>query len=162
MIEADLRRRRKVITRDVIRSISDHIKSLQPVESHYSRQGSSKIYLDGDLNFHRLFELYNEWFNTLTYSSKASSERQYPDIVNAYFKFSFYMPKKYQCDKCHIYKNISSLTLSETQLYEAHIKNKEIARQKNSTDKELAKVSDGKLLVATFDFQKFLLLQMVI
>lgn len=37
-----------------------------------------------------------------------------------------------------------------------------IARQKNSTDKELAKVSDGKLLVATFDFQKFLLLQMVI
>lgn len=72
------------------------------------------------------------------------------------------MPKKYQWDKCHIYKNISSLTLSETQLYEAHIKNKEIARKKNSTDKELAKVSDGKLLVATFDFQKFLLLQMVI
>lgn len=53
-------------------------------------------------------------------------------------------------------KNISTPTQSETQLHEAHIKNKEVARKKKSTDKELAKVSDGKILVATFDFQKVL------
>ncbi|CAH0399478.1 unnamed protein product [Chilo suppressalis] len=160
IVEADMRGRhsnhRKVITEDVIKSVCDHIKSLQPVESHYTRSRSNKLYLDGDLNFSRLFDLYHEWFNTLTYTSKASSERQYRDIVNEHFKISFHVPKKDQCDKCHIYKNISIPTLSETQLYEQHLNNKKKGRKQKLLDKELAKNSNGRLTVATFDFQKVL------
>ncbi|KAF9818157.1 hypothetical protein SFRURICE_003898 [Spodoptera frugiperda] len=67
LIESDKRGRhdnhRKVITEDVVRSVCDHINSIQPVESHYTRSRSDKLYLDGDLNFHRLFDLYKEWFD---------------------------------------------------------------------------------------------------
>ncbi|KAF9410823.1 hypothetical protein HW555_010204 [Spodoptera exigua] len=49
---------------DVIKqSVCDHIKSLQPVEAHYVRKDSARLYLDGDLNFHKLFSLYNEWID---------------------------------------------------------------------------------------------------
>lgn len=88
------------------------IKSIQPVESHYTRSRSDKLYLDGDLNFHHLFDLYKEWFDEQVYSSIANTERQYRDIVNEHFKLSFYVPKKDQCDKCHIYKNKGQCLLS--------------------------------------------------
>ncbi|KAF9418529.1 hypothetical protein HW555_004678 [Spodoptera exigua] len=131
LIEMDQRGRhdnhRKVITEDVIKSVCDHIKSIQPVESHYTRSRSDKRYLDGDLNFHRLFDLYKEWFDEQVYSSIANTERQYRDIVNEHFKLSFHVPKKDQCDKCHIYKNKFTPTLVETQLHESHLRNKNLA-----------------------------------
>lgn len=160
LIESDKRGRhdnhRKVITEDVVRSVCDHINSIQPVESHYTRSRSDKLYLDGDLNFHRLFDLYKEWFDEQVYSSIAKTERQYRDIVNEHFKLSFYIPKKDQCDKCHIYKNKSIPTLVETQLFESHLSNKILARNRKLLDKEAAKTSDGKILTATFDFQEVL------
>ncbi|KAH9636251.1 hypothetical protein HF086_009447 [Spodoptera exigua] len=160
LIEMDQRGRhdnhRKVITEDVIKSVCDHIKSIQPVESHYTRSRSDKRYLDGDLNFHRLFDLYKEWFDEQVYSSIANTERQYRDIVNEHFKLSFHVPKKDQCDKCHIYKNKFTPTLVETQLHESHLRNKNLARTRKLLDKEAAKSSNGKILTATFDFQKVL------
>lgn len=159
-VQSDMRghhlNHRRVLTKDVIRSVCDHVKSLQPVESHYTRNRSSKLYLDGDLNFHRLFQLYNEWFDAQVYPSKANTERQYHDIVNEHFKLAFHVPKKDQCYKCHIFKNLAAPSLPEIQLHEKHMRDKKVARQKKLLDKEVAKMSNGKILVATFDFQKVL------
>lgn len=144
------------LTDSLKNSVCDHIKSLQPVESHYTRQRSSKLYLDGDLNFHKLFKMYNEWLQAHTYENKAETERQYRDIANENFKLSFYVPKKDQCDQCHIFRNIGSPTEQQTADHESHVANKKLARQLMKSDKNESINSKGRVVTATFDFQKIL------
>ncbi|KAL4716988.1 hypothetical protein ACJJTC_001849 [Scirpophaga incertulas] len=144
------------ITEDVKKSVCDHIKHLQPVESHYVRKDTSRLYLDSDLNFHKLFIMYNEWFNPNTYESKAETERQYKNIANDNFKLSFFKPKKDQCDVCHKYKTNESQTVLDRQAYANHILNKNTARNLKAADKRDALSSSGKIISATFDFQKVL------
>ncbi|KAL4708557.1 hypothetical protein ACJJTC_014165 [Scirpophaga incertulas] len=146
----------KQITQVVIESVCNHIQSLQPVESHFTRKRSEKLYLDGDLNYHRLFNMYNEWLETNSFEEKAKTERQYRDIVNENFKLSFYVPKKDQCDQCHIYKNIKTPTEEQITLHEQHIRSKNICRELKQLDKNESKCSNGKVASATFDFQKIL------
>ncbi|KAL4705707.1 hypothetical protein ACJJTC_002138 [Scirpophaga incertulas] len=136
--------------------VCDHIKHLQPVESHYVRKDTSRLYLDSDLNFHKLFIMYNEWFNPNTYESKAETERQYKNIANDNFKLSFFKPKKDQCDVCHKYKTNESQTVLDRQAYANHILNKNTARNLKAADKRDALSSSGKIISATFDFQKVL------
>ncbi|XP_053619324.1 uncharacterized protein LOC128680303 [Plodia interpunctella] len=144
------------ITEGVIKSVCDHINSLQPVESHYTRKNSEKLYLDGDLNFHCLFEMYNDWLKDNEYEDKAGTERQYRDIVNKSFKLSFHVPKKDQCDQCHIHKNMANPTDEQINVYEAHMANKKICRELKNVDKHDSQSSQGKIVTATFDFQKVL------
>ncbi|KAL4703105.1 hypothetical protein ACJJTC_018142 [Scirpophaga incertulas] len=144
------------LTEDVKKSVCDHIKHLQPVESHYVRKDTSRLYLDSDLNFHKLFIMYNEWFNPNTYESKAETERQYKNIANDNFKLSFFKPKKDQCDVCHKYKTNESQTVLDRQAYANHILNKNTARNLKAADKRDALSSSGKIISATFDFQKVL------
>lgn len=40
----------KVCTAAIIKGVCDHVNSFQPVESHYTRKDTNKVYLD-DLNF---------------------------------------------------------------------------------------------------------------
>lgn len=49
------------ITQSVKDSVYDHIKCLQPDESHNKRQTSLKLYLGGELNFNKLFDMYKEY-----------------------------------------------------------------------------------------------------
>lgn len=146
----------RIITEAVKKSVCDHIRCLQPVEAHYVRKDTSRLYLDSDLNFHKLFVMYNEWFDPNKYQSKALTERHYKTVVNDNFKLSFFIPKKDQCDICHIYTNIESHTEEERKNYEAHILNKNMARELKTKDKKEASSSNGKIIAATFDFQKVL------
>ncbi|XP_053614598.1 uncharacterized protein LOC128677637 [Plodia interpunctella] len=142
---------------DVKKSVCDHIECLQPVESHYTRKDNSKLYLDSDLNFHKLFVMYNEWFDPIIYQCKAETERQYKTIVNDSFKLSFFKPKKDQCDVCHKYKISESRTEMDRETYANHIINKNTARGLKTADKKEAISSGGKIVAATFDFQKVLI-----
>lgn len=81
---------------------------------------------------------------------------QYLEIVSEHFKLSFYIPKKDQCHKCHIYKNKSTPTLLETQLYKSHLYNYNLTRERKFFDKSEAKTSLGKIVTATYGFQKVL------
>lgn len=144
------------ITEFVKTSVCDHIKSLQPVESHYTRKRSDRLYLDGDLNFQRLFKMYTEWLQSKRYDETAKSERQYRDIVNQNFKLSFFIPKKDQCDQCHVFKNITRPTDEEITNYNKHIANKNLCRELKQLDKAESKSSQGKICSATFDFQRIL------
>ncbi|KAF9405650.1 hypothetical protein HW555_013698 [Spodoptera exigua] len=110
---------------DVIKqSVCDHIKSLQPVEAHYVRKDSARLYLDGDLNFHKLFSLYNEWIDPEIYNDKAKTKRQYKTVVNDNFKLSFFKPKK---DRCDIGNNVQWRKIRELKVlpdnpYQIHYK----------------------------------------
>lgn len=48
-----------IIDDEIKQEVIRHVKTFQPVESHYVRKKSSKIYLDGDLTFTKMFSLYN-------------------------------------------------------------------------------------------------------
>lgn len=145
-----------VIDREIERSVCDHVHSFAPVESHYIRQRSNKLYLDGNLSVARMFSLYKEWFDVTKYTKGASTERQYRDIVSKHFNLGFHVPKKDACDTCHIHRNKNNCTETAITLYEKHIHNKNLARKLKNDDKNTAIHSDGKIIAAVFDFQKVL------
>ncbi|KAF9415696.1 hypothetical protein HW555_006730 [Spodoptera exigua] len=52
-----IHRHTKKITEEMIASVCDHVNSFAPVESHYVRKRTNKVYLDGSLTFARMFLL---------------------------------------------------------------------------------------------------------
>ncbi|XP_064072414.1 uncharacterized protein LOC113393037 isoform X1 [Vanessa tameamea] len=95
-ISPDRRGGRRVIqiNDDVKQGVIRHVKTFQPVESNYVRKKTSKLYLDADLTFTKMFSLYNEWCTTENIIHKAKTLRQYRDIINQNLNISFYKPKK--------------------------------------------------------------------
>lgn len=147
---------KSVITDEMIKSVCDHVNSFVPVESHFIRKDSTKLYLDGSLSLSRMYKLYNEWFDQNLYSAKATTERQYRDIVNKNFNLGFHIPKKDQCEVCHIFRTIPTPNNEEKEKYEAHQKAKKTARDMKEKDKRDAIESRGSIVTAVFDFQKVL------
>lgn len=78
----------------VIKSVCDHVASLQPIESHCTRKNSSKLYLSNDLNMNKMFSLYKGWDQLAIYESKATTLRQYRDVVNEHINVEFLTPKR--------------------------------------------------------------------
>ena len=146
----------KKMDTEMIRSVCDHVKSFQPVESHYTRKSSSKLYLDNNLSFAKMFSLYKDWDQLQNYSNTAQTERQYRTIINDNMNVAFYMPKKDLCDKCHAFDNIENPTEEEKESHAKHLSNKQTARKYKAEDKELAMQNPGQVVCATYDFQKVL------
>lgn len=145
----------KIVINDVmVKSVCDHVNSFVPVESHFTRQDSSKLYLDGSLTINRMFQLYQEWFNESVYSSQVKTVRQYRDIVNRNFNLGFHTTKKDQCNLCHAYNNTSRHTDADKTAYEEHLKAKNYTKKLKQQDKQDAKDSDGSIVTAVFDFEK--------
>nr|XP_053600103.1 uncharacterized protein LOC128669360 isoform X1 [Plodia interpunctella] len=140
----------------MIRSVVDPVKSFEPVESHYTRKNTSKLYLDNSLSFHKMFEFYKEWSELHKYSNTAETERQYREIVNEHMNIAFFIPKKDLCDKCHSFSNIENPNEEQVLAHNNHIASKETARKFKAKDKEEAIVSESKIVCATYDFQKLL------
>lgn len=147
---------RKKIDIEMTRSVCDHVKSFQPVESHYTRKSSSKLYLDNNLSFAKMFKLYKDWDQLQNYNNTAQTERQYRTIVNDNMNVAFYVPKKDLCDKCHAFSNNENPTEEEKEYHAKHLLNKQTARKYKAEDKELAMKNPGQTVCATYDFQKVL------
>lgn len=147
----------KKLSDDVLNSVREHINLFERVESHYCRSSSSREYLDETLNISKMYAMYEEFMSDKNITPIAS-EHKYRDIFNHEFNLSFHKPKKDQCDACASFKFLSD---AEKQLpkfldvYDEHIKNKNLSRQMMQTDKEEAK-SDDSILCASFDLQKVL------
>ncbi|KAI8435869.1 hypothetical protein MSG28_004078 [Choristoneura fumiferana] len=144
-----------VITAEMVKSVCEHVSSFQPVPSHYTRESSSKLYLDNKLSFKKMFSLYKEWDQLQNYDSKALTLRQYTDIVNEHMNVGFYVPKKDICDKCHAFSNEANPTEDQISAQSQHIENKKNAREFKADDKIVAQNSP-EIVCATFDFQKIL------
>ncbi|XP_047517963.1 uncharacterized protein LOC125058011 isoform X2 [Pieris napi] len=146
-----------VIDDEMKQSVLRHVKTFQPIESHYVRKDTTKIYLESDLSFTKMFSLYNEWCTIENITKKAMTVRQYRDIINQNLNISFHKPKKDICNECHIYNtNLNTMTEEEKQKQELHMRNKTKAREVKANDKKEALESKGKIVTACFDFQKIL------
>ncbi|KAH9631378.1 hypothetical protein HF086_012166 [Spodoptera exigua] len=143
------------IDSDMIKSVCDHVASFQPVESHYTRKNTSKLYLDNNLSMKKMFSLYKEWDNLHLYNNTAQTLRQYTDIINENINIAFFVPKKDLCDKCHSFSNEKFPTDEQINAHNIHMLNKSTARDLKSKDKILSQNSP-EIVCATFDFQKIL------
>ncbi|KAJ0169363.1 hypothetical protein K1T71_015247 [Dendrolimus kikuchii] len=148
--------KKRIIDDDMIRSVCDHVNSFPLVESHYVRQNSNKLYLEGVKSASRMFSLYCEWFDADKYGSKALTKRQYRDILNANFNIGFHKPKKDLCDICHIYNNKNIPTEEEKSAFLKHQTAKNVARHLKQQDKNEAQ-TNKEIIAATFDFEKVLI-----
>lgn len=126
-----------VIDNEIKHGVLRHVKTFQPVESHYVRKDSTKLYLDSDLTFTKMLFLYNEWCTTGNIVKKAKTVIQYRDIINQNLNISFHKPKKDICNECHVYNtNKNIITEEEKQKQEHHMINKTIAREMKARDKK--------------------------
>jgi hypothetical protein len=123
IVEQDQRGRhanhRTIITDNMKQSVCDHVRAFAPVESHYVRKNNTKLYLNGDLSIAKMHKLYLEWHDAEKYTCKASL-RQYRHIVNTNFNLSFHVPKKDQCDECHIFRQKKDPTEKEIEVFNIH------------------------------------------
>ncbi|KAL0812121.1 hypothetical protein ABMA28_009499 [Loxostege sticticalis] len=83
----------KKISEEMIASVCDHVNSFVPVESHYVRERTKKLYLDGSLTFARMFLLYKEWDDPKG-QTKVETVRQYRDIINKNINLGFHVAYK--------------------------------------------------------------------
>ncbi|KAH9641275.1 hypothetical protein HF086_017407 [Spodoptera exigua] len=130
IVEEDRRGRHdnhKVVLDDAMKkSVCDHVRAFAPVESHYIRKNSQKLFLEGNLSIAKMFKWYLEWFNPEKYTSKATTVRQYRDIVNSNFNLAFHIPKKDQCDECHVFRLKNNPTDQEKETFQQHRTNKKV------------------------------------
>ncbi|KAG6457883.1 uncharacterized protein LOC119190807 [Manduca sexta] len=160
LIEKDMRGKHKnhnrIVDDEMVMSICAHVNSFVPVESHYNRAASKRLYLDGDLSIARMFNLYKEWPELNNHLNTASSLRQYRDIVNTHFNLSFHLPKKDTCDQYHSFNQTQNPPEDLREQYANHLNSKRMSRILKNTDKNDAINSNGRIVCATFDFQKVL------
>lgn len=136
-------------------SAIQHANSFIPVESHYTRKESNKLYLDSELNFKKMYDLYLKWCEDLYVTENiASSLRQYKDIINYELNIAFYLPKKDQCNVCHAFKNNTLPFEADKIKHNVHINNKKVARKLKTIDKIEAQSDSSQFCTAMYDFQK--------
>lgn len=159
VIEDDKRGRyeheKPVYNDEMVKSVCDHVRCFPVVEAHYVRKNSCKLYLEGIESISRMYKLYCEWFDSTKYYSKATTKRQYREVVNANFNLALHRPKKDKCDTCHVFENKLTKTDEEKAAFDLHQHRKNRARELKKSDKQEAEVNKD-VVTATFDFQKVL------
>lgn len=147
--------RNSQLDESVKNSIRSHIEMFQPIESHYCRKNSSRVYLPPNLNISKMYRMYEDYCQENDIRKKAT-ESMYRHVFSTEYNISFFAPKKDLCDICHKYDNSNS---QEKQVleedYQHHIKNKELARKIKNEDKKRAE-GDKNYVCATFDLQQVL------
>lgn len=84
-----------------------------------------------------MYKLYNKWFDETVYTTKAKTTCQYREIVNKNYNLGFHIPKKDQCEVCHIYRNNLEPTSDDKKSYEDHVNVKRTARNIKQRDNRL-------------------------
>ncbi|KAJ8897504.1 hypothetical protein PR048_002851 [Dryococelus australis] len=80
---------------DVKELVRNHISSMPPQESHYSRSTSSKLYLSSELCVERMYDLFKKIHHYIKCSCSL-----YRDIFRSEFKLRFGPPRPDSCSYC--------------------------------------------------------------
>ena len=138
-------------------SIIEHIQSFPTVESHYVRKSSNYEYLPDGLNLAKIYRLYLNWCSDR--NKHPESKGLYYRVFTSRFNLKFNKLKKDACDNCTSYHNTPEESKTEKLIadYDAHIQEKNLARECKAMMKEKAKENDW-ITAAAFDMHKVLLL----
>ena len=144
----------------VLQHAISHIKLFPHYSSYYSRAHTKKRYLHPDLNVSEMYTLYKEQC-----TKTAKCPISYPSY-HSIFKdqnLSFKHPYSDTCKKCdmlNIQLKNKDLNQEERECLsgkkQRHLIKAENAYNQNAKDKEIAKQSNGTIVVKTLDLQKVL------
>jgi len=142
--------------------IKQHIESYPTMDSHYCRASSTRKYLDSKLTIKKMYEQFIEYYNenlpteTSGQDQYIPSQKVYRDLFCNEYNLSFFHPKKDQCATCAARDHDTADTDNEnTQLFEEHMKQKNLAQDEKRKDKD-ASCTDDTYIMATFDMQSIL------
>lgn len=138
-----------------IDEVKKHIDSFPAYESHYSRSHTSKKYLPIGLTVTKMYELY------------ASSVEQpvKKEIYRRTFQETGLKFKQPHLDRCHrcdvyhaqlMYERDESEIVRIRELQQEHHEAADISFKEKAKDKKIAKESNGKMILGTFDLQQCL------
>lgn len=122
------------------------------MESHYTRKCTKRQYLDSNLTIAKMHFLYQQ--ECEKDDTVPVSLITYRRIFCKNYNYSFYAPKKDQCQICMQYKTCKDLKEKE-QLennYQSHVLRKEDCNAAKIRDKERA-LNDNTFVCSTFDLQ---------
>ena len=85
--------------------IKEHIKSFPIMESHYTREQSSRTFLGSNLNLTKMYELFLAKYTSTENLPKKCS---YNKVFMKNFNLGFHKPKKDQCSTCIAFKHMTS------------------------------------------------------
>lgn len=128
---------------DRLKHLKNWFNSLAKMPSHYCRDRTKRLYLEGPFNsFQDVF---------ICYKKKCTEDQLIP-LSKCFFtqhmkenKVSIFKPRKYQCDLCSAYENYQ---VSEEE-YAMHIALKNIAREEKQKDKTIQKKRSVTVLLST-------------
>ncbi|CAG9772257.1 unnamed protein product [Ceutorhynchus assimilis] len=135
-----------------IQKVKTHIESFPVMQSHYTRKSTKRLYLDSKLSIAKMHSLYKE--ECEKDSSIPVSLITYRRILCNNYNYSFYVPKKDQCQICMQYKTCKELE-KKKQLennYQSHVLRKEDCNAAKIRDKERAS-KENNFMCCTFDLQ---------
>ena len=135
--------------------IKERIKSFPIMESHYTREQSSRTFLVSNLNLTKMNELFLEKYtSTENLPKKCSYNKVFMKNVN----LGFHKPKKDQCSTCITFKHMTPEQQPKAKAAQSeHLVSKDLARGMKETNKiEGDRNATRFLQVYTFDLQKVL------
>lgn len=132
-----------------------HINTIPRIDSHYLRAQTTREFIEGGKS---LADLHRDYKNEcIEKNIPFANLTMYSRIFNNNFNISFFTPKKDQCDLCSSYNNAKEGEKEVIQeKYDDHLKEKVLSRIEKEEDKNKAKESEGKIIVATYDLQAVL------
>lgn len=133
-------------------SVHDHIRRFPTIPSHCCRQNSEKEYLEQGLTIAEMYRLYA--IDCQEKKIPVAKQWLYDSIFRTEFNWSFFVPKKDQCDLCEKYKNSNDNERDDVEMA-MHMRNKELAREKKQLDKEKSKIK-ADFCAACYDLQQIL------
>ncbi|XP_038218901.1 uncharacterized protein LOC119837403 isoform X1 [Zerene cesonia] len=136
----------------LILDIKKFIDAIPRIESHYTRQTSTREYIDGAKSIKDIFKDFKE--------SQEKNNKPYGKYCTFYniftkeYNISFYYPRKDQCDLCLQYANSNNEQKNLMRgTFDAHLEEKTLSRQDKYNDR--CKINENnKVLV--FDLQAVL------
>ncbi|XP_033218330.1 uncharacterized protein LOC117173797 [Belonocnema kinseyi] len=132
------------LTDDVKELIKVHCLSMPHHQSHYSRESTSLNYIiNPEINLHKMYEEFLEFYVTTTGSELAFHENTYSNFFNHYINFSFKLPRTDVCNAFYL----SSLQAIQSAGIANHKKN---VQEYQALKKEL--LSEENVLCREFDY----------
>ncbi|KAL4152823.1 hypothetical protein QTP88_000656 [Uroleucon formosanum] len=129
--------------------VTDHIKRIPKIESHYTRKNTTKHYIEGGRT---ITDIYNDYLSDCKKDNVSFCNFNYfYNIFTNEFNLSFFQPKKDQCETCVAYENASETDkVNLKEYYDQHLVEKELSRKEKDNDKQT--LAD-KAVLAIYDLQ---------
>ncbi|KAJ8931637.1 hypothetical protein NQ314_015431 [Rhamnusium bicolor] len=124
----------KKVDDEIKDSVRKHISLIPSVESHYTREHTTRRFIDGSKT---TAEIYRDYVNDRNEINRPIANYvMFYRIFTEEFNISFFNPKKDRCETCVAFENATGEEKENLNpKYENHLKEKDLSRKEKERDK---------------------------